>query len=39
MTETARARASRSGIPGKIVLTVSPFVLLLALFLIHRWLS
>ena len=39
MTETTRASGSRSGISGKILLTVSPFVLLLALFLIQRWLS
>ncbi len=39
MTGTAKAPGPRSEIAGKIVLTVSPFVLLLALFLIHRWLS
>ncbi len=39
MTGAARPPGPRIGTAGKIVLTVSPFVLLLALFLLQRWLS
>ncbi len=39
MTGTGKAPGSRSGTWARILLTASPFVLLLALFLIHRWLS
>ena len=39
MTRTEKARETRTAIAGKLVLTLSPFILLLAFFLIHRWLS
>lgn len=39
MTGGVKRPAPRTGVAGKVLLTVSPFVLLAALFLIHRWLS
>lgn len=39
MTGNGKAPGPRSGAWARILLTASPFVLLMALFLIHRWLS
>ena len=39
MTGTTKAPVPRRGIAGKIVLTLSPFVLLVVLGLILGWLS